>query len=131
MTEFTIDNVTVTFEKTTTNVDALEQVIHPLALVRVNLTRNGTELIKEANYQLDGPNEPHIPFDHCQLILDTCIRKMVKKEEAVIKFNDEVYTVHVIEVINCLPLWEVDTDTRLDQAEQLRLENKLKYFKLN
>jgi len=120
MHEFCVDGTKVTFEKTTTNVDALEQVIHPLAVVRVNLTRNGEAVMNEVEYQLDAPNEPHLPFDHRQLILDMCIRKMVKKEEATVKFDGEVYTVHVIEVVNCLPLWEVDTDTRLDQAEQLR-----------
>ena len=54
--KFKLDGRTVTFKKNKTNVDALEQVIHPMAVVNLKMTKNGHPLIT-GNYQLDGPNQ--------------------------------------------------------------------------
>ena len=54
--KFKLDGRTVTFKKTKKNVDALEQVIHPMAVVNLKMTKNGQSLIT-GNYQLDGPNQ--------------------------------------------------------------------------
>ena len=117
--EFFVNGKSVKFTKEKVNRDALEQVIHPMAVVDLCLKQNGKEIFG-GNYQLDGQNNP-IKFDDTALIFDTCIRKMVKGEVATIEIDSETFSVEIRQVVSCLPLWEIDTDTRLDHAEKLRL----------
>ena len=117
--EFCVNGKSVKFVKEKVNRDALEQVIHPMAVVDLCLRKNGEEIFN-GNYQLDAQNSP-IKFDDTALILDTCIRKMVKGEVAMVEIDTEKFSVEIRQVVSCLPLWEIDTDTRLDHAEKLRL----------
>ena len=54
------------------NFAAIGQLIHPLALVEINLEINENKY-GIIQYQLDCPNK-NIRFNHLALVIDTCIR---------------------------------------------------------
>ena len=72
MLNLTIENTKVTLEKTVENIDAIGQVIHPLALLEIDI-RLGEHWLENIKHQLDTPNE-HMKFDKSAVIVDTCIR---------------------------------------------------------
>jgi hypothetical protein len=72
MLNLTIENTRVTLEKKIENIDAIGQVIHPLALLEIDI-RLGENWLENIKHQLDTPNE-HMKFDKSAVIVDTCIR---------------------------------------------------------
>ena len=72
MLNLIIENTKVTLEKKIENIDAIGQVIHPLALLEIDI-RLGENWLENTKHQLDTPNE-HMKFDKSAVIVDTCIR---------------------------------------------------------
>ena len=72
MLNLTIENTKVTLEKTVENVDAIGQVIYPMALLEIDI-RLGEHWLENIKHQLDTPNE-HMKFDKSAVIVDTCLR---------------------------------------------------------
>ena len=72
MLNLTIENTEVTLEKKIVNIDAIGQVIHPLALLEIDM-RLGENWLENIKHLLDTPNE-HMKFDKSAVIVDTCIR---------------------------------------------------------
>ena len=63
-------------------------------------------------------------------------RKLRKNEKATISIRSRVENdafhmieIEILNVIQSIPIWEIDTDTRLDHAEKLRLSGN-EYFKV-
>jgi len=54
------------------NLDGIGQLIHPLALLEINLEIDETKY-GIIQYQLDCPNQ-NIRFNHLALVIDTCLR---------------------------------------------------------
>ena len=73
MLNLTIENTKVTLEKTVENIDAIGQVIHPLALLEIDIRLGEEYWLENIKHQLDTPNE-HMKFDKSAVIVDTCIR---------------------------------------------------------
>ena len=147
MVSLTIENTNVSLEKVKENIDAIGQVIHPLALLEIDI-RLGKDWLENVKHQLDTPNE-HMKFDKCAVIVDTCIRnrfkyscndhfgvtlyefrkrKSRKGEHILITFDEMNIEIKINDVIHSVPLAECDTDTRLDHSELLK-EQGNKFFK--
>ena len=147
MVSLTIENTNVSLEKVKENIDAIGQVIHPLALLEIDI-RLGKDWLENVKHQLDTPNE-HMKFDKCAVIVDTCIRnrfkyscndhfgvtlyefrkrKSRKGEHILIMFDEMNIEIKINDVIHSVPLAECDTDTRLDHSELLK-EQGNKFFK--
>ena len=147
MVSLTIENTNVSLEKVKENIDAIGQVIHPLALLEIDI-RLGKDWLENVKHQLDTPNE-HMKFDKCAVIVDTCIRnrfkyscndhfgvtlyefrkrKSRKGEHILIMFDEMNIEIKINNVIHSVPLAECDTDTRLDHSELLK-EQGNKFFK--
>ena len=89
MLTLTIENTTVTFEKIQENIDAIGQVIHPLALLEIDM-RLENDWLKDIKHQLDTPNE-HMKFDKRAVIVDTCIRNEFNRKRFMVTYRVILY----------------------------------------